>query len=249
MVFATPELFEAVLGWLPLRDLLAAKRVNHHWHDMINHSPTLQQLLFFQPIPDHISKNRQPQQNPLLAALFPTFFKSRGPGVYADVKDIKADAWFQDDFTGAPRLDEENWFWFVDNSRRATVLRPEASWRRMFPVQPPPRIAALDLWSFCCTNTTHHSVGEVDGDRGERATMGLIYDVVVETLDSNADPSFLIQWHMFKTAGKEEEEWKNEVSIRFTAAFWYCGGDPEITGLQLVEDGQQVVKWAVKEKI
>src|SRR5450756_2373718 len=101
MVFATPELFEAVLGWLPLRDILTAQSVNHCWHDMINNSPTLQQMLFFRPIPDHICKNQQPQLNPLLASLFPALFKIRAPGVYAEAKDIKADTWFQDDFTGA----------------------------------------------------------------------------------------------------------------------------------------------------
>jgi len=55
----------------------------------------------------------------------------------------------------------------------------------MFPIQPPAKIAALDLWSFCCTNRTHHSVGEMCTEAGETGVaMGLIFDVVVEGLES-----------------------------------------------------------------
>jgi hypothetical protein len=248
MVFATTELFEAVLSWLPLRDLLTVQRVNHRWHDMISNSPTLQQMLFFREIPKTVYKNRPPQLNPLLAALFPAFFSDTIPKQYSEATDIKADPWFQDDFTGAPKLDEEDWFWFVNNSRRAAVLRPEASWRRMLPVQPPTRISTLDLWSFCCTNTTYRSIGEVNDEFSKRgATMGLIYDIVIEGLDNHADSSFLIHWHMFQPL-KEEEELRNEICIRFSVSFWFCGGDPITTGLRLIEDDQQVVKWGEKEK-
>ena len=64
-------------------------------------------------------------------------------------------------------------------------------------------------------------------------------------LDSNADSRFLIQWHVFKALRKEEEELKDEISIRFAAAL--CGGDPVITGLRLIEDDQQAVQWTEKE--
>jgi hypothetical protein len=54
-VLAMPELFEAILAQFTLRDLLLAEQVNHHWQHTINTSPTLQQKLFFQPIPDKAS--------------------------------------------------------------------------------------------------------------------------------------------------------------------------------------------------
>jgi len=50
---------------------------------------------------------------------------------------------------------------------------------------------------------------------------------------------------VFKALRKEEEELKDEISIRFAAAL--CGGDPVITGLRLIEDDQQVVQWTEKE--
>lgn len=64
-------------------------------------------------------------------------------------------------------------------------------------------------------------------------------------LDNNANSRFLIQWHVFKALGKEEEELKDEISIRFAAAL--CGGDPVVTGLRLIEDDQQVVQCTEKE--
>jgi hypothetical protein len=56
----------------------------------------------------------------------------------------------------------------------------------MFPIQPPAKIAALDLWAnFCCTNRTHSSVGEMCTEAGETGVaMGLIFDIVVEGLES-----------------------------------------------------------------
>ena len=146
VVLATPELFEALLAEFTIRELLLAQLVNHHWHYTITASPTLQQKLFFQPIPER--HNAPPQLNPLLQALFDPFFKL---GIDLDTaefymhasnhKDLTAMPWVRDNFPTAPKLDAEDWF--ADGSRKAAFLRPKASWRRMFPVQPPARISKL----------------------------------------------------------------------------------------------------------
>ena len=46
-----PELLEMILLNLPLPDLLIAQIVDRTWHAVIRDSPTLQQALFFQPVP------------------------------------------------------------------------------------------------------------------------------------------------------------------------------------------------------
>jgi hypothetical protein len=246
-IFAMPELFEAILGLLPIHDLLTSQRVSHHWRNVINDFLILQRKLFFQPAPERTSQ--QPQLNPLLEDLFPTFLKNRVPAEYADVYEIKDAPWFEGHYSSAPKIHEQNWFCVMENSRRAAILRPEASWRRMFPIQPPARIAEIDLGSLCCTNNIHHSVGELpSGDQQDGARMGLIFDMVVSGLDTNANSSFRIQWHMFKTSAKEQESLKNEHSIRIKRDFWYCSdsGDPMATGLRLVENADKLVTWTMK---
>lgn len=72
---------------------------------------------------------------------------------------------------------------------------------------------------------------------------------MVAALDTNADSGLSIQWHMVKEFGSrgEGEELRSKIPIRFDAVFWYCGADPVISGLRLVEDGIEVGKWTKKE--
>jgi len=254
MVLATPELVEAVLVYLPLRDLFACQCTNHFWQAIINDSPILQQHLFFQPMLQQTPEKQQPRFNRLLSSLFPALFYSRGgERRYACVNDIKADPWFQECFAGAPKLDEDDWFSFVENEHRAAVLRPEASWRRMFPVQPPARITSLKLSSSTCQKGTYHCFGEIDDEKQKiGATMGLIYDVVVEALDNNTDSSFDICWYMYKESWGRRAETKNEISIAFKAESWYppycyCT-EPVPTGMRLVNRDQKVAKWIEEER-
>jgi hypothetical protein len=249
-VLATPELFEAILAQFTLRELLLAQQVNHHWQHTVNTSPTLQQKLFFQAIPHKTSHQQPPQLNPLLQSLFPPFFNpgtdTSTPGVHTSADYIKSQPWFQDDFTGAPHLHEDDWFYFINNSRRAAVLRPEASWRRMFPIQPPTRISALNMSSACCTNQCFSHGGKLNSKSShlqeKGARMGLLFDLVIECLDSWAQSSFFVQWHMFKVLGREESELKNEISIYFWNNERMCGGPIVATGLRVMKDRDEFVE-------
>ena len=49
-VFDTPELMEAILLQLPLKDALLSQRVSKQWRNTIVGSTKLQQLLFFRPM-------------------------------------------------------------------------------------------------------------------------------------------------------------------------------------------------------
>ncbi|KAI7349905.1 hypothetical protein KC354_g13030 [Hortaea werneckii] len=46
----TPELLEAILYQLPLRDLVRAQSVCRQWQTVINHSKKLQRALYFEPV-------------------------------------------------------------------------------------------------------------------------------------------------------------------------------------------------------
>lgn len=70
-VFGTIEIFEAILLCLPLEEILVIEHVHSDFHKCITGSPTIQQALFFAPVPQ--DTRRAPKLNPILQALFPVF--------------------------------------------------------------------------------------------------------------------------------------------------------------------------------
>lgn len=72
--------------------------------------------------------------------------------------------------------------------------------------------------------------------------MGLLFDLVIECLDSWAQSSFFVQWHMFKVLGREESELKNEISIYFWNNERMCGGPIVATGLRVMKDRDEFVE-------
>lgn len=181
-VLATPELFEAILLKIDLRDLLFAQKVCRTWKETITTSPALQQKLFFAPIRN---KDQDPFFNPLLQEVFPSFLKIERP--YEDLlmspRDLKHDEGFE------------------DLEYRETLLREEASWRSMFPIQPPARIENILQSNNCCTGyngTTRFKLSEETQLRQPNgAPMGLIYDIMIHLLDEDSGSSTAIEWHMF----------------------------------------------------
>lgn len=77
-VFAldVPEILQAVLLNLPQQDLLiSAQRVCRKWHEVVTHSPALQEALFLRPAASsHGSLATILEFNPLLQSRFPGFF-------------------------------------------------------------------------------------------------------------------------------------------------------------------------------
>lgn len=180
-IFSIPELFETVLFHLPLRNLLLVQSVCRQWKKTIDDSPALQQKLFFRPVPD---RTQEPEFNPLLQEMFSPLFRLDGH------KYNGHSAW---DICEA--VD-----WFKDEGRRQKVLRPEASWRRMFPVQPPARIEHMVSAGGCgCYYETMNGViPDHFQHLQERGTsMGLLWEVAVHMLDKNARTNVWIRWHMF----------------------------------------------------
>jgi hypothetical protein len=220
-VLLTPELLEAVLFQLSLQDLLRAQRVCHLWRDVIILSPALQQKLFFQPLSmtDH-----QPRFNQLLQQLFPPFF------LFTQLPD-------KENFNNFIDPSEiRNLDWYKDDHRRSGLLQPEASWRRMFPVQPPARIeeVVINLPGCGCGRWDIKKIGVISDEfqhlQEKGASMGLIWDISVQLLDDNPVGSFFVQWHMFSALPEHENDSSRDVEdgngklqvTVHTVHTWHC---------------------------
>lgn len=249
-VLYTSELLGAILLELDLRDLLLAQIVSRRWRDAITKSPTIQQKLFLAPISN---KDEESYFNPLLQEVFPFFFHLVSPEASRD-----------------NYLNEEcikDYPWFNDSVHLKTILREDASWRRMLPVQPPALIDRV-MWDFTCYCCGGISSDEVDLDNLQDrqvtgAPMGLIYDIVVQMLDGDSHTIFLIEWDMFlstpetqpntdqnaelalKRYEAEEERRlafrpQNKIIIYQTTSYCYHG-DKKPTGL-MVRDMQDIIQ-------
>lgn len=116
-VFGLPELCEAIMLQIPIKDLfLRAQLVCTIWRDNIAASARCQQALFLEPVPG----------KPL--RYVPT--KGREPFRWAvDENDNLAYTVCKNPFT--TKLELMPGFW------SQAIMRPEASWRNMFLCQPP----------------------------------------------------------------------------------------------------------------
>jgi len=198
-VVLNTKTFEAILLQLPLRDLLHAQRVCCYWRDTIMQSCALQQKLFFQPVS---RAGQQARYNQLLQELFPHFF------IFAPVPEpeYRRATSAQDIY----KLD-----WCKDGNRRGRVLRQEASWRRMFPVQPPARIERTIHTSGCGCERYYVEKGVIADEfqylQENGASMGLIWDICVDGL-IGPHACLFVQWHTFP-ALPEYENVENELFI------------------------------------
>ncbi|OJD33793.1 f-box domain protein [Diplodia corticola] len=199
-VLQTTELLELILFHLPMRDLLLAQRICKRFNDLIRHSTTLQQTLFFLPRPALPSSTppaattsspplrsfatgaitTEPwDRNPLLTSAFPPWFDrgvpARNRPRYNSLTRL----------TTLPLA--------ATPAARDAFLRPDASWRNMFVTQPP--LTALDR-----LNRVHSMEG--DGARWgtlrfpHGVTMGVLYDATCEELLPFYDwaVGFGVQW-------------------------------------------------------
>jgi hypothetical protein len=97
--------------------------------------------------------------------------------------------------------------WFLDEKKREQVLRPDASWRRMLPVQPSAKIGKVVVFEYCtchfCSSYTGFTTTDEDSKVVKRkmskgVRMGFIYDLVVYMLETfPPDSGIEIRWRMF----------------------------------------------------
>ena len=184
-LLSTIEIMESVLFALPMRDLLLAQRVCKQWQQLITQSPQLQRKLFLRPSP---SSEAEPEFNDLLMEVFPPLFRF--------------DA-FENRFQLARFSDLKKLLWFQDEARRDSVLNPIASWRYMFPVQPPAKLDKIIQRTHAMGGDSESSgelASDLQEDQSDGVRMGLLYDVLFgflmkDSARAGANELF-IRWHM-----------------------------------------------------
>ncbi|KAK8123220.1 hypothetical protein PG984_011890 [Apiospora sp. TS-2023a] len=177
-VLATPELLEAILGFVSMRQLLVAgQRVCKLWKDVIDRSPQLQKHLYFRPEPAIEQKgtiNAEPLStiaalatpNPLLQDPFAYhFFPGHQKGTTWYGQRSVARLWKPE------LLSEIDVEWMT---RRDAFMRAGASWRSMLVSQPPPQ----ELVVVGNAHVRDNNAEVIRLGRGEPVRMGFLYDLV-----------------------------------------------------------------------
>jgi hypothetical protein len=180
------EILEQVLLQLDMRDVLRCQAVSKHWQHLIGTSPALQQHLFLKPAPFRDSE--APRINPLLAALFPRLFDFEVPG--------SRYSWESSHYM-------RSMHWYQDETTRRKILQTDASWRHMYPVQPPAKLGSLEVRSQ--DTCLQMDFGPYYGRLAEAyqhiqkpgLTMGSLFDILICLHNLHAWPSFFVHWRMF----------------------------------------------------
>ncbi|KAL4737422.1 hypothetical protein BDV11DRAFT_171968 [Aspergillus similis] len=241
-----PEIIEAILSRLPQRDLLLAQRISRTWREVISRSRVLQQRLFFQTNrPCLQSRETFPVDfNPLLQELFPAFFPDdetldwENPCIGTSCDSYP---------TGPDMLRAQAWF--KSETRRREVLRSDASWRRMFPSDPAPRLGTMDIWLCCAGDLIAATVASKyrRDDQSMGSRMGLLWDAIIFVMDDNPLGWFSVAWWRNGDRNGVEGEQGQKRSLEWrvkTEHQWECTQCEEVyipTGLKVVDDEDIVV--------
>jgi hypothetical protein len=196
------ELKEAVFVKLPSHDLLVQlPRVCRAWKTFIETSTALQQKLFFQAEP----RRATPIFNPMLEELHPhLFWDFAGYGFEHNPFVLHENGIDPDDFVEVPRAP------WIGTNRQHAVLRPNASWRRMFPTQPPTKLDGILIHEYWdCPGIARKIPGKLnpkyeDGTQGDGIRMGPLYDIAIHEMDRCYSPASeywlitpMLRWNMF----------------------------------------------------
>ncbi|KAF2490882.1 hypothetical protein BU16DRAFT_136761 [Lophium mytilinum] len=191
-VFEIPELLELILLPLSIHSLLSVQLVSRSFWHTIRSSPILQRALYLRPEPKTASYAWEP--NHILIEQFRPWFTYP-----ADRESVPS----RHSIIGLP--------WFGSTSRREVLLRKEASWRHMLPIQPPPTKLTIlrshfsrigDSW-HAPRNEKPRDYVEIEQEGG--ITMGLLYDVVEGFLAllpaDQFEASFGVRWILHEAHG------------------------------------------------
>jgi hypothetical protein len=185
-VLDTPELLEAILLHLPLRDLLHSQRVSCQFQATVTSSPSIQRALFFRA-------NRRkfgPQEwdiNPLLREAFLPWFLY--PKSEMDLPKFETFEFLD---------------WNSSEQKQIAYARPEASWRRMFFIQPPPQKLTVKQYHNSMGGDSE-AAGELlfDADENDGVRMDVLYDIPFSFFCIQIVSSFGLQVH-FPRPGNAE---------------------------------------------
>jgi hypothetical protein len=222
VALATVEVLEAVLLELDTRTLLVStQRVSKYWHALIEHSPRIQQALFFLPVragTDRSSSSEGcvPVTNPLLhekSGRF--FFDVDGDYGYIHRSDAFGKLPWATSILNPIYVDRrvgESYFphWTAgspqDQRARQAFTRHAASWRKMLVSQPPPPLLAFtwledhDGWEILMgvAKPRLHGARRAGLDcSGDGVRMGMLYDLIQQHVAHHERNSiwFPVTWH------------------------------------------------------
>jgi hypothetical protein len=203
------EILEHVLLQLDMRDVLHCQAVSKHWQRLIGTSPALRQHLFLEPAPSH--DGEAPRMNPLLATVFPRIFDLEVPGTR---------------FSWEKSHNMRNMHWYKDETTRRKILQASASWRDMYPVQPPAKLESLEILSQ--DSCVYTDFGPYYGRLAETyqniqdpgLTMGSLFDILICLHNLHAGPSFFVHWRMFPLQRRTPDQGESPAdSMRFEDLF------------------------------
>jgi len=107
--------------------------------------------------------------------------------------------------------------WYKDADRRRRILHPEASWRRIFPVQPLARIEHVTPRGGCYCIDVERREGAIRDDfqilQENGAMMSFIWDVTVHFMNAVPESNFFVQWYMLPQVPTDEDEDEMDVDI------------------------------------
>ncbi|KAF2737890.1 hypothetical protein EJ04DRAFT_510066 [Polyplosphaeria fusca] len=170
-VIQTPELLEAILLQLPPAALLRAQCLSRYIHTMIKDSPSLQQYLFQRAA--HAAPSGAWSINPLFKKPFLPWLV-----ILKDVRELRL-------IPGFDSLHMLDWTQTVE--QRDQFLRPEASWRTMFFIQPPPTKLRVEAWDVY---GAHRVVDVCELHLATGMTMDVLYDIAQEFLRDAGGEAF-----------------------------------------------------------
>lgn len=175
-VAAVPEIFLMILKELPMKELLLFQRVSHHWRDTIAHSSALQQKLFFKAI---TNVRQEPIYNTLVKNTFPSLFGSGEVG--RDIFDC--DLWRSAEY-------------------RNKMMGKDASWRKMYPVQPPAVLHDISVDLQCgCEDHPVMQYGEMKWPyykyfHMQGPKLGYIWDLLAVVVNSGSEVYINMHWNL-----------------------------------------------------
>jgi hypothetical protein len=145
-------------------------------------------------------------------------------------------------------------------SRRETLLRPEASWRRMFAVQPPARTFVVD--DECCTCQAPIGLGRDKGSMDDdddddddeqqsdkrRVRLGTLYGMVIYFVEQSSADMCSLDWFVSPQGADGTEGRCPEPAVIVRNGRWKnCsvpeGAAPWETGVRVGDFDKGLVRW------
>ena len=226
-VFSIPELLNFILLELPFYDLVVAQGVCRQWQEVIEASKPMQEKLFFQPI----EKKHPGEYNPFLRTLFPNFFACFDRPL-AEAYEMTRSMFYDLD-------------WFRDEKRRAKILRPDASWRRMLCAQPHDQVVEIsEVYNCNCDWHPYQEYGRIikhymdDWDEYDHGVMGEVWDIFAFLLDTTKQGRIAIEWI---GAGSKSQPFFFIFITRYRRD--QCGVVCKPSGLAIVDFDPEAIGW------